>query len=461
MNRKFFYVIASAVVLVFVLFACHKDNEDVPVQSISLNIAADTLEVNGTLSLVATIEPEYAFNQYVRWTSSNTTVATVNEDGVVTAKAPGSSTIIVTSEDGGYTATCSITVIQQVSNITLNKKVLSLQEGSSEKLIATIFPDDASDKIVIWSSNNNNIATVDNSGLVTAISAGTVTIRATTQDGTKYDECMVTVSISIIPVESISLNKTTLTLTEGNAAETLTATVLPTNATNKTINWTSSNNAVATVSGNGAVTPLAEGSAMIIATTVDGGKTAFCNVTVESSVVPVSSVSLPATLTITGSEEKTLTATVLPSTATNTNVTWTSSDSTVVIPSGTGHTVGITPVAPTVGDVAPRTATITVTTEDGSKVAICTVTVNYVAVMGVTVTPVTLSMNVDESETLTAEVLPANASIKTVKWESSDSATVGVSTSGKITAMATGTATITATSDDDNTKTGTCVVTVN
>ena len=460
MKRKIFYSIASAVVLVFVLFACHKENEDVPVQSVSLNITADTLDVNGTLSLVAAIEPEYAFNQYVRWTSSNGTVAMVDGEGIVTALAPGTATIIVTTEDGGFTATCTITVIMQVSNITLNKKALALVIGGTEKLIATIVPVDASNKTVAWTSSNNAVATVDNSGFVTAISEGTATIRAATQDETKYDECEVTVSNPNIPVQGLILNKSSLTLTEGGAAETLIATVLPANATNKTINWISSKPSVATVSSNGTVAPVAIGSATIIATTVDGGKTAICNVTVESPDVPVSSVGLPAILTIDGSETKTLTATILPSFATNTKVIWTNSDETVATISGTGLTIDITPVAPAIGDIALRSTTVTVTTEDGSFTASCEVIVRYIAVTEVVVAPGTVSKKVSESETLTVTVLPANASIKTVTWESDNTSAVKVFSNGVITAMDTGSATITATSVSENTILGSCEVTV-
>ena len=458
MKRTFFCSIASAVLLVFILFSCHK--EDILVESVSLNITKDTLDVNDTLTLVAIIEPEDAFNQFVRWISADETVATVDREGVVTAIAPGTTAIIVTTIDGSFTAACTITVIKQVSNITLNNKELSLFVGENETLIATIVPNDSFDKTVIWTSNNNVVATVNNNGMVTAISAGTATIKVATQDGAKYDECVVTVSTPIVPVESIVFNKSALAFTVGDAAEKLIATVLPAYATNKDINWISSKPTVATVSNDGTVTPVTAGTAIIIATTVDGGKTAICNVTVEELNTSVLEVDLPDVLTIEGSEIKSLTASILPLTAINKNVTWTSSDSTVAIPSGTGLTVDITPVAPAVGDVAPRTATITVTTEDGNKTVTCTVTVNYVAVTGVTVTPATVSKNVSESETLTATVLPANASIKTVKWESSSSAAM-VFANGVITATATGTATITATSDADNTKTGTCIVTVN
>ena len=458
MKRKILYSIASAVVLVFILFACHK--EDVLVENVSLNISKDTLDVNGTLTLVAIIEPDDAANKFVRWMSTDETVATVDKAGVVTAIAPGTTTIIVTTVDGGCTATCTITVIMQVANVTLNKRALSLVEGQNETLIATITPSDASDKTVMWTSSNDAVATVSNNGLVTAVSAGKATIKAATQDETKFDNCEVTVTAPVVPVEGIFLNKSTLTFTVGDAAEKLITTILPAGATNKTVNWTSSKSTVATVSNDGTVTPVTAGTAIIIATTVDGGLTAICNVTVEELDVLVSEVSLPATLIIEGSETKTLTASILPLTAINKNVTWTSSDSTVAIPTGTELTADITPVAPAAGDVTPRTATITVTTEDGNKTATCTVTVNYVAVTGVTVTPATVSKNVSESETLTATLLPANASIKTVKWESSSSAAM-VFANGVVTAMATGTATITATSDADNTKTANCIVTVN
>ena len=550
MKRKKNYSIASVLVLAFVLFACRTETVEVYVENVTLNMSTATMQVSGTLTLVATIEPEDAYNQEVKWTSSKLSVATVNDDGVVTALSTGTTTIIVTTEDGGFSATCDVTVISPVSTITINHKTISLTIGNSMALTATITPSDAP-QAVTWASSNSAIASVDNNGRVTGIAEGTATIRATTQqDATKFDDCTVTVTKATIPVVAVTLNQSTAALTTGNtltltetvlpatatdktvtwfssapsvatvnnnglvtavspgaaiivvsttdgkfeascnvtvnaavvpvesifvdppsltmnltdAPYTLTHTIAPANATNKNITWTSNKPSVATVTANGVVTPIAVGTAAIIATTVDGGKTDACIVTVEIPNEPVLSVSLPATLAINGSETKTLTASILPIGATNKNVTWTSSDPTVVANNitETGLTVDIIPVAPTGGVTTPRTTTITVTTADGSKTASCVVTVTYVAVTGVTVAPATLTKAPLQTETLTATVLPANASIKTVTWSSSAPTLVEVlsPTSGVILTRLVGTATITATSVDNPSESDNCIVTV-
>ena len=156
----------------------------------------------------------------------------------------------------------------------MNKTSLSLNVGDSETIIATVLPDNATDKTVTWKSSNSSVATVDSNGKVTAISAGSATIMATS--GGVSSSCSVTVSI---PVSSVTLNKTTLKLTKGKN-ETLVATVNPSDASDKTVVWSSSNTSVATVDQSGKVVAVAEGSSQIMVTTKDGGKTATCGVTV-------------------------------------------------------------------------------------------------------------------------------------------------------------------------------------
>jgi uncharacterized protein YjdB len=139
---------------------------------------------------------------------------------------------------------------------------------------------------VSWSSSNTPVATVAN-GVVTAVVAGTATITVTTADGNKTATCTVTVnSTATIAVSSVTLNQTSATLNVGGTL-TLTPTVLPANATNKAVTWSSSNSAIATVTDNGTVIALTTGTAVIIATTQDGGKVATCTVTVTQQATGV------------------------------------------------------------------------------------------------------------------------------------------------------------------------------
>ena len=545
MKRKINYLIAAAMVLTVMLFACRKEYVyDILITGVNLTTdkgaTTATLDVNATLLLKVTITPEDATNTRLVWKSSNPTIATV-VDGLVTAKSTGTVTISATTEDGSeITANFIIIVSVPTSGITLSPTTLSMVEGESRTLTATISPANATDKTVTWASSDEKVATVVD-GIVTAKSAGATSITATTQDN-KVAICTVTVSASIIPVSGVTLNESTLTiednakstlvatvwpanatnkkviwttsnagvasvsngeisahlpgtvtitattedgnktatctvtvvvsiadimlnkdkmtLTVGNT-EKLTATVLPPNASNPKINWRSSNNAIATVTNEGEVKAIAPGIASVVASTEDGGKTAICIVTVEALNIPVASVTLPSTLLINGSTETKLTASILPIGATNQTVAWTSSDPAVVKnPTETGLTVDIKPEDPAPGVTTARTTTITVTTADGSKIANCVVTVNYVAVTGVTLNKTTLSLTVGATQTLIATVAPANASNQKITWVSSDPSVTVVPTTGLVVAALAGTATITATSDADSTKTATCAVTV-
>jgi len=566
MKKKDFFLIAAAVVLTVVFITCRKEYEDIAVEDVLISLPTrTTLEVNDTLHLTATVLPVDAFNPIVKWTSSNTAVASVAVGAtgdmiIVTAKSPGEVTIVVTTVEGGFTATCNLTVNQSVSGITLNRTTLVLVEGTSDILSATVSPPNASDKTITWSSSEPTVASVDSDGKVTALKASTtpVTITATTHDGTKSATCAVTVTSSIVPVTGITLNKSSFSLVAGNS-EMLFATVTPTDATDKTVIWTSNDSTVVRVdrsSGNvtaikatttpviitattqdgnktancsvtvsavvvpvtkitldkdtlkfkigdppiklnhtiepdlatdkfvnwrsidpsiatvneGTVSiasPSKTGETTIIASTRDGGFTAFCIVIVETNYTPITSVILnQGTLPLQGSNAGVLEATVLPFGATNKALIWTSSDSTVVIPTGnnggSGLTGTITPVPP-VGITTPRTATITVTSvDDPTKTVTCAVTVNYVQVTGIAINKATLTLDEGDTETLTATVAPTNASIKTVTWSSDDPTVAAVgSKTGIVLATGAGTATITATSDADNTKTVTSAVTVN
>jgi len=182
------------------------------------------------------------------------------------------------------TVTCKKDV--QVTSVALNKTSLTLEIGKIETLIAMVLPDNATNKEVSWLSDNLAVASVTNNGLVTAHSIGTATITVTTLDGNKTASCTVEVCENVEPpvaVIGVTLDKVSLTL-EVEETETLIATVLPNDATNKEVSWTSSNPAVATVT-NGLITALSVGITSITVTTLDGNKTAICNVEVYTSFV--------------------------------------------------------------------------------------------------------------------------------------------------------------------------------
>jgi len=250
----------------------------IPVMSITLDKVSITLEENQSTLLTATVLPENATDKSVTWTTSNSEVATVS-DGRVTSVSEGEADI--TAQAGEQTATCKVTVkkvVVAVSSISLNKTSLQIIKGQSETLIATVSPDNATDKTVSWSSDDATIASVDQEGKVMGLKGGEVTIIA--KAGEVSATCNVTI---IVPVASVSLNKTELFIETGNT-ETLTATVLPEDATDKSVVWTSSNAQIVSVEG-GIVSALKAGTAAI--TAVSGGIAASCVVSVKDYVFEI------------------------------------------------------------------------------------------------------------------------------------------------------------------------------
>lgn len=249
-----------------------------------------------------------------------------------------------------------------------------------------------------------------------------------------------------VAVESVTINKNELTLTAGDS-ETLTVNILPVNATDKSVSWTSSDNAKVTVS-DGLVKAVSAGTATITVKT-SNNKTAKCKVTVKHKEVFAESVNLNKNvLTLTVGDSETLTATLFPSDVTDGTLIWDSSDNTKV-----------TVTDGTVTAVALGEATITVKTANG-KTASCVITVELpvVAVESISINKTTLTLTVGDSETLTVNVLPNNATDKTVNWNSSDINKVTVNSNGLVTAVAAGEATITVRTA--NGKTASCAVTV-
>ena len=259
-------------------------SEPISVESVTLDVTSAVMDINDTKQLTATVTPSNATDKTVTWTSSDAAVATVSESGLVTAVGQGSATITATSNmDNTKKATCTVTVNPpaapiEVESISL-KASTTIYIGGTETLSVTYTPDDANTgKAITWTSSNESVAKVDANGKVTAVSAGTATITATSEKG-KTAIC--TVTVQAVAVTGVTLDKNSLSIKETETA-TLTATVLPANATNRKVTWSSDNTAVATVSASGVVTGVTVGTATITVTTEDGNKTATCNVIVEA-----------------------------------------------------------------------------------------------------------------------------------------------------------------------------------
>lgn len=312
----------------------------------------------------------------------------------------------------------------EVSSIAISQPNAEMETGESLSLKATVSPSNATYDGLTWTSTNPKVATVSNSGLVTAIAEGNTTI--TVMAGGKTASCSITVLKGYVAVSLVSLNMTSLELVEGDT-ETLTATVLPDDATDKTVSWSSSNTGVATVQ-DGTITAVKEGEVVIIAKA--GEKTASCKVSVQKKVIAVESIELNKNeLSLFVGESETLIATVKPEDATYPSVSWTSSDEKVAtVDNGIICAVseGIT----------------TIEAKAGDQFATCSVSVNPIRVESISINKTELELYVGESEKLTVTVYPSNATNKEVSWGSDNPSVASITTDGYVTAHSPGVAQI-------------------
>ena len=257
----------------------------VRVASVMLDDDEELIEIGSTYQLTATVLPAGASDKSVTWSSSDEAVATVSDEGLVTGVAKGTATITVTTTDGSFTDTFTAMVPgPPVESVSLDDDEETIVAGETYQLTATVLPEIAEDKSVMWSSDNESVATVSDAGLVTGVDAGTATITVTTVDGGRTATFVANV---IVGVASVELNDDEERILVGGTYA-LTATVLPANATDKSITWRSSNETVATVSDQGVVTGLVPGQSLITVTTVDGNLQDTFIITVETilSVAP-------------------------------------------------------------------------------------------------------------------------------------------------------------------------------
>ena len=263
-KRTVFAIIGFCMLLTV---SCVDEPEPIPVAGVSIIPTSLNLIEGESSDLKVSIFPKDADNQAVTWSSSDPGIASV-VNGKVTALSSGSASIIVKSEDGEYTATCSVTVVPltiDVSSIELSKTEISLYEEETETISATVLPENATDKTVSWFSSDASVAKVDD-GLITAIAQGTAIITA--EAGSFSATCSVIVEKRPIPVERIELSITDLLMDMGQS-ESLVVTVYPEDATNKTVTWSSDNPEVATVDSDGNITAISEGETFICASIGD------------------------------------------------------------------------------------------------------------------------------------------------------------------------------------------------
>lgn len=217
--------------------------------------------------------PTNATEKKVTWSSSDPTVISIDQNGVMSALTKGSAIITAESENG-ITASVTVSSFYEVASINLSSSSLTIEKLKTASLIATILPAEASDNVLTWSSSDASVATVEN-GVITALKVGSTTITVSSVNGVS---ATCTITVTEVLAESIKLNYSNYELKVGNTLA-LKATLTPTNTTDKTIVWTTSDSSVITVV-NGVVTAKSYGSATITATS-SNGKEASCEFLVK------------------------------------------------------------------------------------------------------------------------------------------------------------------------------------
>lgn len=352
----------------------YTDNSDiktVAVESVSLDKTEAVLKEKETVKLNATVLPENADNKNVHFTSDNDAVATVDDNGLVTALSSGEAVITVITEDGKKTAKCKITVekeIIQLKTITITNAPAELEKGAQVQLGIKYIPDNTTQsKSVEWKTSDASVAVVSSTGLVTAKKTGTVTITAVSKaDSSIQSKVTIKVLSHITDVTVTGPSGTLYTDTKYK----FTAKITPDDTTdNKTVIWSVSDSNIAQIATDGTLIFKKAGTVDVIATVkATSSNTVIKKLTVTGvkRVINVSSVALDkATVNLKKGETVKLNATIAPADADNKEVTYTSSNSAVAKVDNTGLVTAI----------ASGEAVITVTTKDGSKTASCKVTV--------------------------------------------------------------------------------------
>ena len=463
--RAFILAVAGVFATTLGITACqpgvvHDDVGTVPVASVVVDLPVTSLVTGDTARARATAKDTtgaIVTNRSITWISSNTDVATVDANGLVTAVGLGDADIsaVIEQAHGHARLHCDR---PSVASVAVAPPSLALQTGGSGQLSAVAR--DANGNVlqgrtISWTSSNNAVVMINQWGFVTAMAAGNATITATS-DGRVGQSTLTVTDPAPVPVASVDVSPSSNTLQVGATSQ-LVATPRDGSGaalSGRAVTWTSSNNGVATVSTSGWITAIAAGSATITATSE--GKTGSSAVTVTAAPpTPVASVVVtPATASVQAGGTVQLSASTRDANGAVLNgraVVWSSSNTTIANVSASGLVTSISAGA----------ATITATSEGKNGTATITVTAAPPApVASVTVSPATASIQAGGASQLSVTLRDAGGNVltgRTITWTSSATGIAGVSASGLVTGVAAGSATITATSEG---KTGTAAITV-
>ena len=402
-----------------------------PVTKVAVKNKKVTLEVGNTSQISTTVTPKKASNKKVSYTSNKPKVATVTAKGKIKAVGIGTATITIKAKDGSNKSVKVNVTVKEISvkGITLTPADKTLNTGESVTLSAAVTPKNAANKGVTFKSSNSEVASVDGTGKVTGVGKGNATITVTSKSNTKI-KATAAITVQDVLVSAIKLESEELEMKTGESKKLIT-TVLPENATNKNVTYTSDNETVASVDQEGEITAKAAGKATITVKSADGNKSTACEVTVKAVLVGIK-IQTENQLEViqTGTTEK-LIIQPIPESANITEITCTSSDE---------SRASVDNEERTVNGIKNGTVTISVTAKDeyGNQAE-----GEIDLRVGTTVTGLELgneeiSMLSGDEKVLTYTVLPANANVKQVSFTSANDEIATVDESGLIKAISPG-----------------------
>lgn len=416
----------------------------VTVSSVLTGIAFETpsveLEKGTQTTLNVALTPANITGVALTWMTGDPNVVEV-DNGVVDAVGNGTTSIMVSADGGKFTTACTVTVVTNVTGVTMDEQMAFMNKGDTKQLTVTIAPADSNDPELLWESSNPSVATVDDKGNVTASAGGTTVITATSYNGIS-DSCNVVVTS---PVTDVTLDIEELVLNLGQTYR-LVATVAPSDATNPNVVWDSSDLSVVNVRSDGTLIPQKAGKVDITVTTVDGFKTAVCKVSVVNAVTGISFTESGSDLEV--GKTLQLTPTYAPEDADPPKLTWQSSDPDIATVSEDG----------TVTAVKIGTATITVTAENGVSAEYKLNVVALEVPIEKIVVDSFLSLKIAKPVKFTVSLLPTNTT-ETYTIKVDKPSIVRINNDGTLTPLKDGVAKITVSSKSGKV-TAECVVNV-
>ncbi len=430
--------------------------KNILVSKIVLNEKRISLAVGYTHSLTYQITPKNATENDLIFTSSDSSVATVNQSGVIQGLKEGNAIITVSSSNGLAKDTTYVSVYKKGAStvvdgepiktdnypksLTVSPQSLNLKLGGSSQLIASVLPEKSNNQIS-WSSTNSRVATVDSNGLVSAVGMGSATIIARTINDITYNVNVLVGNYSK-ELRSILVTTNYITLAVSNSKQ-LAVAFTPSDASNKNVFWTSSNPSVATVDKYGVVKAISPGSTIIKATSEDGGYTDTATIEVVNydNIIEEKSIAFDSSSYTVGiGSTKSLIPIITPSNATFKSVRFESSNPSIATVDENGVVRGL----------KEGTVSITATTNRNRLKATTTIIVKYINATSVKVNTTNVNLGKNETFTLVATVLPSDATNKKVSYSVSNSNIATIDANGIITGKNTGTTTITITPSEGN-----------